>query len=365
MSESDWSDDSEGTVDYPDTPTTNPSTPLATSPNAFEPFEGSSPQLIELQSIERVTHLVNRHTIESPIVCECCQQDCVPVWAPISGPRQLTRLSQINQDSFTGGRLVDGSAVLGECGVHIVCVGCIRQATRDDRPLACIAMGADCTSEYGAGLRWCFDTDEYTKRYRIPERVVRCVCGLENKRDAYTTENTKRGKNIQRCPCTRYVCFDCGRDADCKQVSDGISRVYCHWCRLSVRPPLRTAPCFSDTSNEDVTVLQVIERAVEILRHRGLSVVCDHCSTAIERAHGCKFVTHCGTEICSECNVRGCRSSGSVVGRCCPGSSELDARARPYGRMALSLKQLFSTTQPAARPAALVAMGTVIRQRLV
>lgn len=292
----------------------------------------------------------------------------MPVWTPIAGPRRLARLSQLNQDSlmnWCGDRLDDDAIVLGECGVHSVCVGCIRRAATPNRPLSCIAMGAECSTEYGHGLRWCFDTDEYSERHRLPDVVVRCSCGRDNQRDTYSVENTAPGGNVQQCKCMRNVCFDCGTQPtafDC--LPDGRTRPFCHECRNGGLRPLRTSVCFPQASNHMVTDKQVIDRALEILRNRGLSVVCEHCTTAVERVDGCKFVTHCGTEICSECNVRGCRSSGSVVGQCCPGSSELKVQARPHGRMALSLWKLFCTTRPESRPGALAAIAVSLRQRL-
>lgn len=301
------------------------------------------------------------------MTCECCcREDCLPAWVP--GTEQLGRLSQLNDDSLLGleeaDRLGDRVAVLGECGVHAVCVGCIRLAASGTRPPRCLAMGAACAAEYGAGVRWCFDPDEYAKRAHLPPRVVRCGCGAMVTRCTYVTENTLCGANVAVCSCGQPVCFDCGLTADTELLADGRQQGFCPGCRDDQAPPLRLARCFPQLRNADVTDAQVAGRAVQILSERGLSVSCDHCGVPVERAEGCKYVTHCGTEMCSECNVRGCPSSGNVVGTCCPGSSELEASARPWGRMALSLQMLFLSAQPQARSVALSSIGTMLRARL-
>jgi hypothetical protein len=370
---------SEGTVDYPDTPDSSGSSieSYAQLTRHLFPFDDDVSPAASTQTVATARRRIGAPQERAPVTCECCcREDCLPAWVP--GTQQLGRLSQLNDDSLLGleewalgdlgeggaDRLGDRVAVLGECGVHAVCVGCIRRAASGTRPPRCLAMGAACAAEYGAGVRWCFDPDEYAQRVQLPPRVVRCGCGAMVTRCTHMTENTLRGANVAVCSCGQPVCFDCGLSADTELLPDGRRQGFCPECRDDQAPPLRVACCFPPLRNADVTDAQVAGRAVQILSERGLSVSCDHCGVPVERADGCKYVTHCGTEMCSECNVRGCPSSGSVVGRCCPGSSELEAKARPWGRMALSLQVLFLSAQPQARAAALTSMGSMLRGRL-
>jgi hypothetical protein len=304
------------------------------------------------------------------VTCRCCcREDCIPVYAPLVGADyQKGGLSELNHEAMHDAqdtaefrtsqesplyRLPDRSAVVGPCGSwdHTVCVACIRagvDARDKSMPLDMECLGGcNCRARYGPGLRWCFDPDDFNARQAsVLTVVVDCPgCGQPRSRPVFELENSQPGDNVRLCPCGTSVCFDCG-----KKAKDGT----CEACDLEVAPPLRPSLYFPDLDNRDVTAAHVVTRAREVIEDRGECVRCIHCGLRMVRINGCKVLTHCGTEVCIECNARGQRTTGQVR-RCCRASG-----APPPVRTAMALTMLLGTVSDNVRRQAVHAMRSVM-----
>lgn len=311
------SDDSQGTIDYPDTPSTG----RADLDSPVWTVDEPSP-----------THMT----------CNCCfNTECVPLRDERG--TYVTRLSEVNREShpefYTHMRLGDHLLVTAGCGrrEHAVCVACIRTASRANRRpmLGCLAVATDvCRHTYGDGIRWCLTPEENRlvqgKRRRQSSECTGCA--TSSCHDLSMIETTRQGCSVKKCECGARTCLECGAM---------VNQDVCGDCQRHPAPPLRPSRSFPSVCNGTVTRAMIVQRAVQVLRDAGRVVRCDRCGIRIERRNGCKIVTHCGVDVCSECNTRGCSSTGAIEGgNCCTATAALPAYARPTGRVALSLATL-------------------------
>ncbi len=298
------------------------------------------------------------------VECECCCQPCHPVSTAAGHGRRIGRLAEINQEAVDNinddldrhpslGRLNDRAAVT--CGLHTVCVGCIRRGQRDKEPpelSRCLAAGADCSECYGPGVRWCYTAPEFAQMTRERPIAVRpCPsCQAPNELSVFVQENSGQGRSVRHCwSCPQRMCFDCG---------GAVTGEVCPECVDEPAPAHRPSIFFPELDNCDVTAEAVAGRAREMLEDRGRCVRCHHCGIRVAHIGGCKVVTHCGREICFQCNARGQRSSGFVRG-CCRGI----AQRCPDSRMVHGLLLLMGVLDTDRRTRALELVGQEIRGR--
>lgn len=343
-----------GTIDYPSTPDDNGSvasnggypTPGWISPDPPTPVIGTFDQ-----------------AWAAPETCTCnccCRTDGRPTYGATPGGDRVGRLAELNDETLlhhgSNDRLPDDAVFLGPCGrpEHSVCVRCVRSALASHHgppgELRCLGMGGDCQHTYGDGLRWCMFWYEWAARTGATAHVsVRCNCGAPVRRSLHLSEHSTPGRNFQECSaCETTMCFDCGRST----LPDGCARC------AGGGGPLTRSRVFPEVCQWAVTAEMVTERATTILADRGGHVRCDKCGANLQREEGCKYVTHCGTEVCSECNARGCSTTGIMCRHdCCRGTCQLAEPSRPIGRIALSLFQLFSSSPSDVRRDAVVAIG--------
>lgn len=350
---------SSSSIDYPDEDTSDTSddeSSASTASSLYSPDAEFSHAWAE----------ADKEAVRPTATCLCCMGSCYPARGP-GRRRRVARLCDLNLESVvdaadevnaaTGREAPDGglpAEAAVSCGEHVVCVRCIRAAAdaRPEQPpalLACLAAGCDCQRRYGDGVRWCWSAEAYARRTgQHTSAEVVCGCGRTNRRLVYAVENTRVGSNVQKCECGTQLCFDCGL---------ACAGDRCQACSVEPAPRCRPSLFFPEVDNRAVTPEQVAGRAVEMLEDGGECVRCHHCGLRLARTGGCKVVTHCGREVCVQCNARGQRSTGLLRG-CCNVVRDTAAE-----RLTQSLYLLLGTTAPETRCAAVALVRGAVRRR--
>jgi hypothetical protein len=268
---------------------------------------------IALTSLAQDVHTID--DIMEPVDCDCCFESCIPLGVA------LNEVNMETAERSVGFRIRLDDNIAISCGSHFVCVRCIR-ATFDEDPecTACPAMHG-CEHVYGPSIRWLMEPNECRKPMSWP--CPGCTQPLDMHQSIPNATAATATTRVSCGHCGTHSCTGC-RATECDVR--GCSRAF------------EYSNSIPHLQRHKVTIEHVLSRAAAIYSNCGLSVPCGHCGVELQRHQGCKTLTHCGLEVCSECGTyRPTRT-------CCKGTAEMAPANRAAGRLILQICRLLGDT---------------------